>query len=59
MSRSLKIVFAGIGPMARASFEIGQWLPDWRPTQDHRQSMSPVEGYGDHETRSARIGNPK
>lgn len=30
----------GIGDIARASFEAGQWLPDWRPTQDYRQSYS-------------------
>lgn len=29
-----------IGTIARASFEAGQWLPDWRPAQDHRQSYS-------------------
>ena len=29
-----------IGQVVRASFEAGQWLPDWRPNQDHRQSYS-------------------
>ncbi|WP_281966977.1 Gfo/Idh/MocA family protein [Roseovarius nanhaiticus] len=29
-----------IGNVARASFEAGQWLPDWRPAQDHRKSYS-------------------
>jgi predicted dehydrogenase len=29
-----------IGRVVRASFEAGQWLPDWRPQQDHRQSYS-------------------
>jgi predicted dehydrogenase len=37
-----------IGRVARASFEAGQWLPDWRPSQDHRQSYSadPTRGGG-------------
>jgi predicted dehydrogenase len=37
-----------IGRVVRASFEAGQWLPDWRPCQDHRQSYSadPVRGGG-------------
>ena len=29
-----------IGTVVRASLEAGQWLPDWRPTQDYRQSYS-------------------
>ncbi|MEY4564107.1 MAG: hypothetical protein RLZZ618_3384 [Pseudomonadota bacterium] len=29
-----------LGTVVRASFEAGQWLPDWRPTQDYRQSYS-------------------
>jgi len=29
-----------IGTIARAGFEAGQWLPDWRPAQDYRQSYS-------------------
>jgi predicted dehydrogenase len=29
-----------IGQVVRASFDAGQWLPDWRPQQDHRQSYS-------------------
>lgn len=35
-----------IGTIARASFEAGQWLPDWRPTQDHRQSYSAKPDHG-------------
>lgn len=31
---------AEIGTIARANFEAGQWLPDWRPAQDHRESYS-------------------
>ena len=29
-----------IGRVVRASLEVGQWLPDWRPAQDYRQSYS-------------------
>ena len=29
-----------IGRVVRASFDAGQWLPDWRPQQDHRESYS-------------------
>ena len=29
-----------IGRIVRASFEAGQWLPDWRPRQDYRKSYS-------------------
>ncbi|KRA55354.1 Gfo/Idh/MocA family protein [Devosia sp. Root635] len=29
-----------LGTLARASFTAGQWLPDWRPSQDHRASYS-------------------
>jgi len=29
-----------LGNIARASFECGQWLPDWRPAQDYRQGYS-------------------
>jgi predicted dehydrogenase len=29
-----------LGTLARASFTAGQWLPDWRPSQDHRISYS-------------------
>jgi len=37
-----------IGRVVRASFEAGQWLPDWRPLQDHRRSYSadPARGGG-------------
>ncbi len=37
-----------IGRVVRGSFEAGQWLPDWRPGQDHRQSYSadPKRGGG-------------
>lgn len=37
-----------IGPVHRGLFEAGQWLPDWRPTQNHRQSYSadPTRGGG-------------
>lgn len=29
-----------LGQIVRASFTAGQWLPDWRKGQDHRQSYS-------------------
>jgi predicted dehydrogenase len=29
-----------LGRLVHASFEAGQWLPDWRPQQDYRQSYS-------------------
>ncbi|MGM7672129.1 Gfo/Idh/MocA family protein [Microbacterium sp. A93] len=29
-----------IGTVARAQFEAGQWLPDWRPGRDYRTSYS-------------------
>lgn len=37
-----------IGTVVRASFQAGQWLPDWRPDQDYRKSYSsdPSRGGG-------------
>ncbi len=29
-----------LGDVARASFQAGQWLPDWRPQQDYQRSYS-------------------
>lgn len=29
-----------LGRPVRASFQVGQWLPDWRPAQDYRRSYS-------------------
>jgi hypothetical protein len=29
-----------VGKTVRASLEVGQWLPDWRPAQDYRASYS-------------------
>lgn len=29
-----------VGRIIRASFKAGQWLPDWRPTQDYRTGYS-------------------
>lgn len=29
-----------IGKVVRAGFQVGQWLPDWRPDQDYRQTYS-------------------
>ncbi len=37
-----------IGHIARASFEVGQWLPDWRPATNYKDSYSanPDQGGG-------------
>jgi predicted dehydrogenase len=35
-----------LGHVVRASFEAGQWLPDWRPAQDYRQSYSAQNALG-------------
>jgi predicted dehydrogenase len=35
-----------IGQPVRASFQVGQWLPDWRPAQDYRLSYSADPGRG-------------
>lgn len=29
-----------VGPIRRATFEAGQWLPDWRPGRDYRRTYS-------------------
>ncbi len=67
LQRMHELVIAGtIGRVVRASFDAGQWLPDWRPHQDHRQSYSadPQRGGGVifdliHEIDAARwlLGN--
>jgi len=38
-----------LGTVVRASFEVGQWLPDWRPQQDYRQ------GYGARRERGGGV----
>lgn len=35
-----------IGNVVRASFEAGQWLPDWRPAQDYTASYSAKTALG-------------
>ncbi|WP_313038898.1 Gfo/Idh/MocA family protein [Stutzerimonas nitrititolerans] len=35
-----------IGQVVRASFEVGQWLPDWRPGSDYRDSYSAKSEFG-------------
>lgn len=35
-----------IGTVVRASFQAGQWLPDWRPTRDYRASYSADRSMG-------------
>jgi predicted dehydrogenase len=34
------------GRLARASLQVGQWLPDWRPGRDHRESYSARRAQG-------------
>ena len=41
LQRLKRLVDEGtLGRIVRAGFEAGQWLPDWRPSQDYRQSYS-------------------
>lgn len=35
-----------LGRLARADFEAGQWLPDWRPAQDYRLGYSARRALG-------------
>ncbi|MEO5883003.1 MAG: Gfo/Idh/MocA family oxidoreductase [Caldimonas sp.] len=35
-----------LGRVVRTSLEVGQWLPDWRPTQDYRKSYSASRSRG-------------
>ncbi len=35
-----------LGRVVRASIEVGQWLPDWRPAQDYRLSYSASQARG-------------
>jgi predicted dehydrogenase len=35
-----------IGNVVRATLEVGQWLPDWRPAQDYRHSYSASRARG-------------
>ncbi len=35
-----------LGHVVRATLEVGQWLPDWRPSQDYRSSYSAHAGQG-------------
>lgn len=47
LRRLRELVQAGaLGRVVRASFEAGQWLADWRPTQDYRQSYSASRAMG-------------
>jgi predicted dehydrogenase len=49
LQRLRQLLQAGaIGRVVRASFEAGQWLPDWRPQQNHRlgYSADPARGGG-------------
>lgn len=41
LARLREMLRAGsVGKLARAGFQVGQWLPDWRPDQDYRQTYS-------------------
>lgn len=35
-----------LGRVVRATFQVGQWLPDWRPAQDYRKGYSASVGAG-------------
>jgi predicted dehydrogenase len=41
LKKARQLIRGGVlGRPVRASLQVGQWLPDWRPTQDYRQSYS-------------------
>lgn len=41
LTRLREMLQAGaVGKLARAAIQVGQWLPDWRPDQDYRQTYS-------------------
>jgi predicted dehydrogenase len=44
--RSMREHVGRLGRVARASFICGQWLPDWRPGTDYRESYSADAGRG-------------
>jgi len=44
--RSMREHVGGLGRTVRASFICGQWLPDWRPGTDYRESYSADAGRG-------------
>jgi predicted dehydrogenase len=47
LRRLRELVAAGsLGRVVRAGFEVGQWLPDWRPHQDYRESYSASRARG-------------
>lgn len=49
LARLRELLWDGaIGRLVRVSFQVGQWLPDWRPAQDYRVSYSadPAQGGG-------------
>ena len=42
-----KLVLSGrVGPVLSVRAEIGQWLPDWRPSSDYRQTVSAQQRLG-------------
>jgi predicted dehydrogenase len=40
------VLSGGLGNIVRANLVVGQWLPDWRPQQDYRQSYSAQSDMG-------------
>lgn len=63
LARAAQLVAdGGVGQIIRASFSAGQWLPDWRKGQDHRQGYSASRANGGgvlldlcHEFDAARL----
>lgn len=47
LMQARKVIAEGsLGHIVRASFKAGQWLPDWRPTQNYRDSYSASQKLG-------------
>lgn len=42
----LRSALPGLGTLARASLQAGQWLPDWRPQADYRTTYSARRALG-------------
>ena len=41
LAKAREVIHSGrLGNIVRANLVVGQWLPDWRPQQDYRQSYS-------------------
>lgn len=47
LCKAREVIQAGrLGTVVRANLVVGQWLPDWRPQQDYRQSYSAQSDMG-------------